>query len=178
MKHIDYDPFERLLEMCESTILSSTWNYFLSDFEREDIEQEARKILVQSIHQFDPREGMGFLDYYEMSLGNHMRSLVRKDNTQKRIINKNSISLDDLVEETGANIQGTSSVTSYPEDAMITKELFSNFLIGLSPFEEKIFFLYLKGKSPEKISEKLGIEFGKVKNAMYRCSAKLKSMIN
>lgn len=177
LKH-GLDPFERLWEMCESMILSSIWKYYLSGYEDEDIRQEAGKVLVESIYRYELRkEGMKFLEYYDLSLRNHMGSLVRKDNTQTRKINKNTASLDSLVEEAGPNIMGTSSVTSYPEDATLMKELLTNFLVELSPFEEKVFFSYLKGNSPDEITEELGSESGKVKNAMYRCSAKLKSLM-
>lgn len=177
LKSIKFDPFEKLMEICEETILKTTLTYFLNGFEKEDIEQEALKTLFLAVKRYKFSGGMRFIPYYEMSLRNHMSSLVRKDHTQTRVVNKRAASLDYLVEEAGVHMQGTSSVTSHPEDAMMMKELITKFLIELSPFEEEVFFLFLEGKSPEMITEELNSEHSKVKNAMYRCSTKLRSMM-
>ena len=87
-------------------------------------------------------------------------------------------SLDELIEDAGFHIQGTSSNITYPEEAAVVKETYNNYLIELSPFEKKVFSLFLDGVSQKEIAEKLEIKLRKVQNALYRCSIKLKTAIN
>ncbi|HLR92819.1 MAG TPA: sigma-70 family RNA polymerase sigma factor [Atopostipes sp.] len=172
------DPFEKLLELSNPITYSVVKKYFLPDYEREDLIQEARSVLNETINTYDIKAGMGFLQFYHMSLSNHLNMLLRREQTQKRRINIDTVSLDELVEEAGVQVQGVASVTTYPEEMAVAKETFNNYLVELSPFESEVFKLFLDGMTQENIAIKLNIPQKKVRSALYRCSAKLKSEIN
>lgn|SRR5699024_2026372 len=178
IQNIKEDPFEKLMRVCEPITYSVINRFFFSDYEREDILQEARSVLVEATEAFRVDEGMPFLQYYHMSLSNHFNMLLRKKHANKRRINMETTSLDELIEDAGFHIQGTSSNITYPEEAAVVKETYNNYLIELSPFEKKIFSLFLDGVSQKEIAEKLEIKLRKVQNALYRCSIKLKTAIN
>src|SRR5690625_640955 len=172
------DPFEKLLELSNPITYSVVKKYFLPDYEREDLIQEARSVLNETINTYDIKAGMGFLQFYHMSLSNHLNMLLRREQTQKRRINIDTVSLDELVEEAGVQVQGVASVTTYPEEMAVAKETFNNYLVELSPFESEVFKLFLDGMTQENIAIKLNIPQKKVRSALYRCSTKLKSEIN
>lgn len=178
IQNIKEDPFEKLMRICDPITYSVVNRYFFSDYEREDILQEARSVLIEATETFRVDEGMPFLQYYHMSLSNHFNMLLRKKHAYKRRINMETSSLDELIENAGLQVQGTSSNTTQPEEATITKETYSNYLIELSPFEKKIFFLFLEGVPQKEIAQKLDIKLRKVQNALHRCSIKLKTAIN
>lgn len=171
-------PFEKLIKLCEPITYSVMNRYFLPDYEREDVLQETRSVLIEAVETYEREEGMRFLQYYHMSLSNHFNMLLRKEHAQKRKVNMRTTSLDRLIEDAGLHIQGTSPNTTYPEDATVAKETYSNYLIDLSPFEIEVFCLFLNGKEQKEIVEELNSTLQKVRSALYRCSRKLKAAIN
>jgi RNA polymerase sigma factor (sigma-70 family) len=171
------DPFEKLLELCNASILKVTSKYYFKDFDRDDIFQEARSILVESIKTYRSDKGMDFISFYEMSLGNHLNMLVRREFTHKRKANMKAYSLDELVEKTGGHIQGVSPIMTQPEDAAIARETLDQYIDELSPFEKEVFLQFIGGITEEMISVKLECSLEKVKNAMYRCMIKYRNAV-
>lgn len=166
------NPFDELIEICKPITYGVTKRFFLPGYEREDFLQEAQTVLVSSVYNWNIDKGMPFLQYYHMQLSNHLKMLVRKNHAQKRCINLETSSLDNLVEEVGVHVQGTTCVTTLPEEMLLLKETIDSHALDLSPFELDVYIMYLKGKSVEEISCLLSVEPGKIKNAMYRCRMK------
>lgn len=175
---IDFDLFERLLERCEPTISILVNKYFIENYSRDDLIQEARKVLVIAVEKYNYRRGVRFAKYFYMQLSNHFKHLLRKQKAQKRKANSKTSSLDNLAEKAGIHVKGTSSIMSHPEDAMLAKEAFAGYLVELSPFEKDVFFLFLSGQSPEKIAAKSVLKFNQVQTAIYRCRMKLRDALN
>lgn len=178
IQNIKETPFEKLIKLCEPLTFSVVNHYFLPDYEREDVLQEARSVLLEAAETYEIEEDMRFLQYYHMSLSNHFNMLLRKEYAQKRKVNMKTTSLDGLVEDAGLHIQGTSPNTTYPEDAAVARETYSNYLIDLSLFEKEVFNLFLNGKNQIEIVEELNSTLQKVRSALYRCSRKLRAAIN
>jgi len=178
VQNIKVQPFEKLLEICQPITLSVMSKYFLKGYDRDDFLQESRRVLINAANEYRIEEGMPFLQYYHMSLSNRLNMLVRKELAQKRKINMETFSLDELTDRAGSHVRGTSPTTDDPEEATIVKEMFESYIIELSPFEEDIFELFLKGLLPEEIGEELNLSVKQVTNALYRCSTKLRNAIN
>jgi len=178
IQNVKEDPFETLLRISKPITLSVMSGYFLKDYDRDDFLQEARRVLIKAANEYNIKEGMRFLQYYHMSLSNHLNMLVRKEYAQKRRVNIETSSLDELTDSYGDHIRGTSPTMYDPEEATIAKEMFESYIIELSPFEEEIFGLFLGGLSLEEIGEKLKLNVKQVTNALYRCSTKLRDAIN
>lgn len=175
---VKVDPFETLMKLCDPIIYGMTKKYFLDGYDKSDLIQEARSILVEATNEYNFEESMDFLQFYHMLLSNHLNKLVRREHTDKRKVNKNTTSLDELVEEAGLHVQGLSPIMSQPEDATLANGIFDDFLAELSPFEKDVFLLFLNGKNQKEIAGKLQYKIPQVRSAIYRCSTKLKRTLN
>lgn len=178
IQNLKDDPFNMLMSLCEPIVYSLMSKYFYAGYVKSDMEQEARKVLVETINEFDLDAGMVFLQFYHMSLSNHYNKLVRQQKTHKRRVNMNTSSLDELTEKAGPHVQGISSVMSQPEEATIANEAFADYVVELSTFEKEVFILFLSRKGQEKIAEELDCKLDQVTNALYRCSTKLRSALS
>ncbi|HIZ70987.1 MAG TPA: sigma-70 family RNA polymerase sigma factor [Candidatus Atopostipes pullistercoris] len=178
IQSIKEDPFERLVKVSEPITYSVINRYFFPEYETEDLLQEARGVLLRSVEAYHIDEEMPFLQYYHMCLTNRFNQLLRKSHANKRKVHLETTSLDELMEEAGPHIQGTSSNFTYPEEAAMARETYSNYLIELSPFEKEVFFLFIEGHTRNEIAEELGIALRKVQNALHRCQIKLRTAIN
>lgn len=173
------DPFEELMDICMPETLSLTNRYYLNSYEKDDLIQEAHQILIKASNEFDLSDkGLDFKDYYRLKLQNHLNRLVRAEVAHKRKANSNSTSLDGLVEAGGIHIQGVASPETNPENVTIVREMFADYLDELSEFEQSTFMLFIQGYKTEEIAELLGYGIKQVKNAVYRCSVKLKKALN
>ena len=178
MQQINGDPFSRLIDLCAPVTMSLVSRYFLVGYEPDDIMQEARWALLKSAKSFKKDEGMEFLRYYHMNLTNHLNMLVRSEHTNKRKVNIMANSLDEIMEDVGNYIQGSSCIMTHPENAIVAKETYEEYLIELSPFEREVFNHIIDGSSLTQIAEELKSTKTQVKNAWYRCGSKFKQKMN
>lgn len=174
IQQINGDPFSRLIEISTPITMSLVSKYFISGYEPDDIMQEARWALLKSAKTFKKEEGMEFLRYYHMTLTNHLNMLVRSEHANKRKVNIMANSLDEIMEGAGEYIQGNSCILTHPENAIVAKETFEEYLNELSPFERKIFKRIMEGSSLAQIAVQTNSTKKQVKNAWYRCGIKYK----
>lgn len=177
IQQINGDPFSRLIEVCAPVTMSLVSKYFIVGYEPDDIMQEARWALLKSAKTFKKEEGMEFLRYYHMTLTNHLNMLVRSEHANKRKVNLLANSLDEIMEGAGEYIQGSSCILTHPENAIIAKECFEEYLSDLSPFERKVFKRIIDGFSLAQIAVQMNSTKTQVKNAWYRCGIKYKKKI-
>lgn len=174
----DVDLFNELLTVSTPITISLVTKYFMRGYETEDMMQEARFALLESVNTYDETTGMPFLKYYHMRLTNHFNMLIRREHTDKRKANITANSLDNLMEDMGQYIQGTSCVLTHPENVMIAKEAFELYMEFLSRFERKVYKLFMDGKTVKQIALTLECTETKVNNAWYRCTIKFKVLMN
>lgn len=174
IQQINGDPFSRLIEISTPITMSLVSKYFISGYEPDDIMQEARWALLKSAKTFKKEEGMEFLRYYHMTLTNHLNMLVRSEHANKRKVNIMANSLDEIMEGAGEYIQGNSCILTHPENAIVAKETFEEYLNELSPFERKVFKRIMEGSSLAQIAVQTNSTKKQVKNAWYRCGIKYK----
>lgn len=172
------DPFEMLLDLCDPSIKKITSKYYLKDFERDDFLQESRSVLIATVNDYNISKGMDFISFFEMALGNHLNTLIRRECTHKRKVNMKTHSLDELVERFGTHLHGEASVMTQPEEAMLARETLDRYIVELSPFEKEVFLQFVDGKRHKDICENLGCSIEKVKNALYRCTMKYRNVLN
>lgn len=132
----------------------------------DDFLQEGQMALFSAVKTYDINNPVvTFGAYAKKCISNRLISLVRKNKSQKR--KKGELKI-------------TSSVPS-PDDVYLTKELGTKLLAlaenSLSPYEKKIFVLYLDGKRASEISKHVGKSEKSVNNAIFRVKAKLKGII-
>ena len=158
--------------------MSIVTRYFMNGYETEDMMQEAKVVLIESLNDYDKEIGMPFLKYYHMKLTNHFNMLVRREHADKRKVNLKAGSLDSLMEEVGDYVRGTSCVLTNPENIVIAKEAYSEYVNQLSRFEYNVYLLFMDGQTIERIAAVLGSSETKVMNAWYRCTLKFKNIMN
>ena len=158
--------------------MSIVTRYFMNGYETEDMMQEAKVVLIESLNDYDKAIGMPFLKYYHMKLTNHFNMLVRREHADKRKVNLKASSLDSLMEEAGDYVRGTSCVLTNPENMVIAKEAYSEYVNQLSRFEYNVYLLFMDGQTIERIATVLESSETKVLNAWYRCTLKFKNIMN
>lgn len=171
------NPFEMLLGKCNPSIKKVTSKYYLQDYDREDFQQESRIVLFKAVKKYKASKGMDFIPFYEMTLSNHMNMLIRRECTHKRKVNMTAYSLDEMIEKYGGHLQGEASIMTQPEELMLAREILNQYIVELSPFETKVFLLFLKGRKQEDICVELKCSLQKVKNALYRCTSKYRNIL-
>lgn len=178
LQTLGMNPFDKLVELCEPITYSVIKKYFLKDYERSDFLQEARSVLVRATRDWRVTVGMSFTQYYHMQLTNHLNMLIRKKRAQKRKVNEYTESLDNLVQEAGVHIEGTSNPATQPEEVVIARETYSEYLAELSELEARVNQLFMNNTSFEGMSEKLNITNAQARSALYRCRTKLSGLID
>lgn len=171
------DPYVVLVDHLQPMVEMMTAKYFIQGYTQEDFNQEARGVLVQSIYEFDPNFKVPFMQYYNMRLSNYLRRLLRAELAQKRMINRQTTSLDKIAEDFGEFSYPSDEEWMNPLNMTIAKENFSHYIDSLSDFELSVFTMYHNGSSADEIASVLEASQNKVQNALYRCRNKMKKKI-
>lgn len=169
---------ERLMEMCKPIVYSAINTIYLEGYETEDLLQEGRIVLAKAAEEYQFNRNMEFLNYYQMMLMNHLHKLLRKQDAQARKANKNAYSLDELMETTGKTYGGLATPDTCPEEAMIVKESYSQYVCNLSDLETVVYAGYVQGNSLKHTAKSLGMTLEQVRNALYRCKRKLNNKLS
>ncbi len=168
------DTFDFLIELSNPVLYGALKRfYYLEGYEKEDLVQEGRIVLARVIMEYDLESPLSFLEYYQLMLMNHLNKLLRKQEAQSRRANKFAHSLDEITENVGIHIQGTSSAETYPEEFAVLKEAYNSYLLDLSGFEREVYDEFMTGKTVEEIAKSLECDVKQTKSALYRCRRKL-----
>ncbi len=178
LKTFGEQPFGLLIEMSRPITTNVISRYFFKSHDRDDLFQIANMVLLESVKEYDVDQGMGFFRFFQMKLQNKMNMIVRRELAEKRTMDTESVSLDELMLEGGDFLEMMAGVTSNPEYMAIVSETFDRYLVELSALEESVFILYINGTSLKEIAKHLGAKEAQVRNALYRCSMKFKNIID
>ncbi len=132
----------------------------------DDFTQEAQIALFDAVKTYDKdTSSFTFGAYAKACVRNRLISLVRKIKAGKRKRGELKIPVS----------------TPSPDDVYMTKELGTKLMAlaenSLSPYEKKVFALYIDGKRASEISKHVGKSEKSVNNAIFRIRAKLKGII-
>lgn len=141
--------------------------YFLAGGESEDLIQEAMFGLLKAIREFDVQRDTQFRTFAEVCIRNRIRSAVTAAARGKYAPLNNSVPLE-------APMLGNEDS---PEDQFISKEEEGEKLAWLnsqlSPLEQQILSLFLRGLSYREIGEQVGRSTKSVDNAVQRIRRKV-----
>ena len=137
-----------------------------------DLRQEAEIAFCNAVCNYDDSlGGVEFGLYAKICIGNALVSFIRLYNRRGK-----TVSIDD-----GAHIE---TVAADPMQRLIEEEDFvalrRKIQANLSPFENKVWWMYISGMSAKRIAEALKVEGGvrSVNNAIYRIRRKLRALIS
>ena len=135
--------------------------------EEDDLIQEGLIDLLDAIRRYDPERGASFKTFAYICITHCLVSAVEK--VDKRVY---TVSIDDDEQNIGPEKD--------PQEVVISRDYMKNWLDDayklLSSLEEKVFKLYVSGKSYHQISDMLGISEKAVDNALCRARAKMRRL--
>lgn len=157
-----YEPFIRACSALNSNI----------GIEPDDLMQEGRVGLISAAQRYQRGGGASFKTYAYICIKRQIASALRNATRAKHLALNNYVSLDD---ESNAEIAGISEKS--PEDIVISMERVSAVKKALSsmfsPFERKLFSLYLSGFSYDGMANDLHVSKKQVDNSLQRVKRKL-----
>lgn len=167
---------EILAVRCSPLVKSCARPYFLAGADSEDLIQEGMLGLLKAIRSFDPERGGSFYAFARTCVLSRIYSALRSAAASKhRPLNQaESISEKSLVEE-AFDVSAARSVED-PVQLLISQEekrqQWEDLSERLSPFENDVLELFLKGLSYPDMAEKLGKPVKSVDNAIQRIRRK------
>lgn len=140
--------------------------------EIDDLMQEGRLGLASAVKFFDSGAGASFKTFAHICIKRQIISLVRKAQCRRNLPMSGYVSLDDV-----AKSEIPCSKTANPEDMAILKERISAVKTALrsmfTPFERRLFSLYLSGLSYNDIAKSLNVSQKRVDNSLQRIKRRL-----
>lgn len=168
----DEQAFEVLCGRYERVIQALSHTFFIFCGDGDDLKQEGLFGLLSAVNRFDEnKEGASsFGTFAHTCIRARLLNAVNGEKKEKRLADTLSVSFDDLFAEEG------DSASASVEDTVINsesvKEKVKKIKKTLSPFEIKVFELYLEGYSYTEIAEILKKRAKSVDNALQRIKDK------
>ncbi|MBQ9761217.1 MAG: sigma-70 family RNA polymerase sigma factor [Clostridia bacterium] len=165
--------FERLLEnyrpLISSLVKSTVSEFPFSDSDYEDLYQEAVILFFRALNRYDTDQGeVAFGLFAKICIRNGL--LTQAKRMQKRL---NTLSLE--------NEETTLPPASEPSDRLIEQEsyeaLYESIRRSLTEYENRVWWLYLSGRTAREIALALKKDEKSVQNAIYRIRRKLRTII-
>ena len=170
----DQKAFESLLERYEPLIQSLIRQFVnpaSSAFDAEDLRQEAVLCFLRAVERYDACEGVStFGTFAKHCMRNGLISYWRAHGKGEQ-----TVLLEDVMSANAEDTEGN------PASRFIEQE---NYLLlcqrvcdELSAYENRIWWLFLSGRTAKEIAAMLGKDEKSVQNAIYRIRRKLRSVI-
>lgn len=180
----DEEAFNVLVKKYEYLICLKIKSYFLLGGDREDLLQEARLGLYKAARDFKTEGKSSFRGFADLCITRQLITAIKASARQKHSLLNNALSLnipknskqleDDLIfmemlphPRAVSPEQATVEKENKREREQMLQEI-------LSPIEQDVFALYLKGQTYMQISQNLHLPQKSVDNALYRIKKKMK----
>ncbi len=144
-------------------------SFSIAGLDRQDWQQEAFLVLSRAVQSYKKDQKTRFCWYYRQLLTNRLRDLYRQTRAEKRIPAQ---LIQDLDAEN--DITMIQDPVLSPEQIVMWRVSYQEFLAQCSKNEREAFLLESKGLALEEIAQTMGCSPGRVKNALHRARAKLK----
>ena len=170
----DDNAFEELLNRYTPLIESVTLQFATqntSSQDREDLRQEAILGFYKALTRFDTEQNeVQFGLYAKECIRNRLISYMRTEKKRVRVF--------PLESEESADI---ADAEQDPVNRLVEQEnylaLYDQICRSLSPYENRVWWMYLSGRTAAEIGEQLGKDAKSVQNAVYRIRRKLREVI-
>lgn len=172
----DQNAFGKLLEVYDP-LISATVSKFkisgMSDADEEDLRQEAILAFYSALVAYDPGfSGVEFGLYAKVCICNRLVSQMR---ILKRHLSHSVVSYDTekLLQQLASTEDPAARIVEIESERSLLRLINGN----LSPYEQRVFRMYVSGMSSAKMAEKLESTEKSVNNAVYRIRKKLKQIL-
>jgi RNA polymerase sporulation-specific sigma factor len=176
----DQQAYTWLLERYAPMLQSMTVKYAvpeMSEADLEDLRQEANVVFCSAVQTYDPsHQGVEFGLYAKICVGHGLASAMRVFRRQ-RCRGLLSLEGEGLIEQNPGLLGSEVSVA----EALIDKERMEALQLtiqrALSPFESRVWWMYVSGASTSSIARTLGKDEKSISNAIYRIRRKLRGVL-
>ncbi len=137
-----------------------------------DLRQEAEIAFCNAVCNYDESlGGVEFGLYAKICIGNSLVSFLRAYKRRGQIV-----SIDEDMSDEGSFSDPVQKLIEQEDFLILQRKIKAN----LSPFENKVWWMYVSGMSAKRIAETLAVEGGvkSVNNAVYRIRKKLRTLIS
>lgn len=170
----DDNAFEELLNRYTPLIESVTLQFATqntSSQDREDLRQEAILGFYKALTRFDTEQNeVQFGLYAKECIRNRLISYMRTEKKRVRVF--------PLETEESADI---ADAEQDPVNRLVEQEnylaLYDQICRSLSPYENRVWWMYLSGRTAAEIGKQLGKDARSVQNAVYRIRRKLRAVL-
>ncbi|TRZ31088.1 RNA polymerase subunit sigma-70 [Enterococcus avium] len=171
---IDGAAFEEMFSQYLLIVYSMQSRYSIRDFDFDDWLQEGRIALNDALQSYCKGRGTTFGLYYKMIFENRIRSLLRRQQAQKRFAQQQAVSMDKAdMEAFDEHFQ----YHEYMEENLFISEMLLAGEVPLSSLENRSLYYYLKGEEPSTIAQLLNESEKAIRNALNRAKNKLKKKL-
>lgn len=137
--------------------------------ERDDLRQEASIALCNAVEHYDAAQGVSFGAFAKVCIRNRLVSYQRK-----KLRRPPTVSLE-------TELTAPAPVKSDPLQRLVEEDDFlalrNRIEVLLSPYENRIWWLYVSGHTAAWIAQNLGRDERSVQNAIYRIRKKLRAAL-
>lgn len=167
-----------LMEKYKGLVRQKTRAMFLIGGDTDDLIQEGMIGLFKAVRDFQPGREATFATFARMCIDRQIYSAIQNSNRQKHLPLNYYVSLNQ--EDESSPIWELS--VENPEEIIIdqetTRDLQQKISDYLSPMENKVLDLYLKGEGYVEIGRILGKSPKSIDNALQRIRAKIREVIS
>lgn len=181
----DLDAEETLMRKYKETVKIKAKMYYMAGADEDDVVQEGMIGLLKAIRQYDTDKETSFGTFAGICITRQIISAIRSADRDKHKALNTSVSLSDpLKDESGEmTVEDTlrTNMAENPETLLVMKDIAGYILHNgdniLSDLEMEVLSEVLKGRSHEKIAEKLGKNSKSIDNALQRTKKKIVSYL-
>lgn len=173
VKAVDY-----LMDKYKNLVRQKARRLFLMGGDRDDLIQEGMIGLYKAVRDFVPGKEAGFATFANLCIDRQLYSAIKASNRQKNLPLNTYISLSDadfIENDAKESIFGNNQQN--PEKLVIDKESISvleyELVRQLSTFENKVFTLFMEGRTYTEIAGVLHKSPKSIDNALQRIKSKL-----
>ena len=165
-----------LMEKYKGLVRKKARAMFLIGGDTDDLIQEGMIGLFKAVRDYQPDREASFQSFANLCIDRQIYSAVKSSNRQKHQPLNTYVSLSSS--ETEENLRDSYAEHDNPESILIAREnvsaLRKEMEENLSPFENRVFQLYLDGNGYVEIAEILGKTPKSIDNALRRIRKKIK----
>ncbi|MBR3786875.1 MAG: RNA polymerase sporulation sigma factor SigH [Firmicutes bacterium] len=181
----DLDAEETLMRKYKETVKIKAKMYYMAGADEDDVVQEGMIGLLKAIRQYDTDKETSFGTFAGICITRQIISAIRSADRDKHKALNTSVSLSDpLKDDSGEmTVEDTlrTNMAENPETLLVMKDIAGYILHNgdniLSDLEMEVLSEVLKGRSHEKIAEKLGKNSKSIDNALQRTKKKIVSYL-
>ena len=167
-----------LMEKYKGLVRQKARAMFLIGGDTDDLIQEGMIGLFKAVRDFQPGREATFATFARMCIDRQIYSAIQNSNRQKHLPLNSYVSLNQEAESSPIWELSVENPEEIIIDQETTRDLQQKISDYLSPMENKVLDLYLKGEGYVEIGRILGKSPKSIDNALQRIRAKIREVIS